>query len=397
MTSLQLICDATVRMPAHRLLLMPLQPTTSEPLQSPGTNGSIAAAPTVSSSPASAVAEQPADHLIGGAEGDVVSVHDFVRTNHFAELATPLLAARPLSVALATSSERLGVRRRGERPTAALREHRLESSLEEIEIGRARALSEGHVRLADQPSLYQPSCSVAKGSSPSAVSAGSGAGSDVQIYREAIEAAEVPRVRRSCHVALDFLKSRVLVPPVVGVLLGLCCSSIPLTYWLLCGGTLGTRLEDAADCPSNDAPLGFLTRGIASLGGAAVPLNLILLGNSLTSGPDWTALPVRCAAAIVVSKMILMPCFGLATSVLLDQVLGDDGLQWIALRDPCDEVLYLAAVAVTATPTANNLLLMTELAGGNKKAMSTCIFAQYLVAPLVLTLTLTVSIAVLRL
>ena len=45
--------------------------------------------------------------------------------------------------------------------------------------------------------------------------------------------------------------------------------------------------------------------------------------------------------------------------------------------DPCDEVFYLAVVAVTATPTANNLLLMTELAGGNKAAMSTCIFLQY--------------------
>jgi len=179
--------------------------------------------------------------------------------------------------------------------------------------------------------------------------------------------------------------------------LGLVCSSIPFTYWLLCGGTLGTRLDSPSECPSNSAPLGFLMRGIASLGGAAVPLNLILLGNSLTSGPDWQALPVRCAVAIVVAKMILMPCFGLATSAVLDMALGDNGLGWIRLRDPCDEVFYLAAVAVTATPTANNLLLMTELAGGNKKAMSTCIFAQYLVAPLVLTMTLTVSIVVLRL
>lgn len=76
--------------------------------------------------------------------------------------------------------------------------------------------------------------------------------------------------------------------------------------------------------------------------------------------------------------------------------LATAGLLWINLKDPCDEVFYLAAVAVTATPTANNLLLMTELAGGNKKAMSTSIFAQYLVAPLVLTFTLTLSIIILR-
>lgn len=94
--------------------------------------------------------------------------------------------------------------------------------------------------------------------------------------------------------------------------------------------------------------------------------------------------------------MLLMPCLGLATSLLLDRTLGDEGLNVIRLRDPCDEVFYLAAVAVTATPTANNLLLMVELAGGNKKAMSTSIFSQYLAAPVVLTFSLTISIILLR-
>lgn len=82
----------------------------------------------------------------------------------------------------------------------------------------------------------------------------------------------------------------------VGVLLGTVCSSLPPLYWLLCGGTYGERV-DAEDCPTNDAVLGFLTRGIAGLGNAAVPLNLILLGNSLTAGPDWNALPMVRARA----------------------------------------------------------------------------------------------------
>ena len=97
----------------------------------------------------------------------------------------------------------------------------------------------------------------------------------------------------------------------------------------------------------------------------------MLLGNSLTSGPDWSQLPLRCASGIVLCKMVLMPCFGLGMSIFLDFAIGDDGLGWVSLRDPCDEVFYLAVVAVTATPTANNLLLMTELAGGNKAAMPT--------------------------
>ena len=55
-------------------------------------------------------------------------------------------------------------------------------------------------------------------------------------------------------------------------------------------------------------------------------------------------------------------------------------------------MFYLAAAAVTATPTANNMMVMIEVAGGDKTAMATAIFSQYLVAPLVLTGSLTIII-----
>ena len=132
--------------------------------------------------------------------------------------------------------------------------------------------------------------------------------------------------------AKAFIKTRVLVPPVVGVLAGLVCSSVPPFYWLLCGGEFGQRLAEPTECPTNEAVLGFLTRGIAALGEAAVPLNLMLLGNSLTSGPDWSQLPLRCASGIVLCKMVLMPCFGLGMSIFLDFAIGDDGLGWVSLR-----------------------------------------------------------------
>jgi len=205
------------------------------------------------------------------------------------------------------------------------------------------------------------------------------------------------RVQASITV-WEFVKTKVLVPPVVGVLLGAICSSLPPTFYLFCGGTYGESLPAGQTCPADNAILGFLTKGLSNLGDAAVPLNLILLGNSLTSGPDWEALPLRCAIGIMICKMVIMPCVGLGTSAVIDIALGPDfgGLGWLRLRDPCDEVLYLACVAVTATPTANNLLVMTELAGGNKAAMSTSIFLQYLAAPLILTASLTVSIVVMR-
>ena len=62
------------------------------------------------------------------------------------------------------------------------------------------------------------------------------------------------------------------------------------------------------------------------------------------------------------------------------------------MQDPYDIPFYIAAAAVTATPTSGTMLIMTELAGGNRKAMSTCIFAQYLAAPVLLTVTITILV-----
>jgi predicted permease len=80
------------------------------------------------------------------------------------------------------------------------------------------------------------------------------------------------------------VRQRVLVPPVVGVLLGLLCSSLPPLYYLLCGGTYGERLPAGTACPASSAPLGFFARGISTLGDTAVPINLLLLGNALSKG-----------------------------------------------------------------------------------------------------------------
>ena len=193
-----------------------------------------------------------------------------------------------------------------------------------------------------------------------------------------------------------FIKDRVLVPPVCGVLLGLLCSSFPPAYYLLCGGVYGERLPTGVACPAHGSVFGFLTNGISVLGDAAPALLLISLGNSLSKGPDYKALHVRANVGIVIAKMIVMPAFGLGFCLLLDKTLGDDGARVIGLRDPYDAVFYVAAVAVTATPTANTLVMMTELAGENRAAMSTAVFSQYLAAPIILTFTLTVSVFVLH-
>ena len=185
-----------------------------------------------------------------------------------------------------------------------------------------------------------------------------------------------------------FLRQRVLLPPTCGVLLGLACASVPPVRALLCGDAIG------AACPSTDAPLGWVVSGLQRVGDAFIPLQMIILGNALSRGPDWRVLPPRTVLAVVVGKLLLMPCFGVALVLGMHVTIGQRGLSLFDMRPPWDEPFYLAALAMCSTPTANNMMVMTELAGADRTAMATAIFAQYALAPLLLTLTLTTSVVV---
>lgn len=58
------------------------------------------------------------------------------------------------------------------------------------------------------------------------------------------------------------------------------------------------------------------------------------------------------------------------------------------------DTLWLVALVVTCTPTANNLLVMCDAAGQGKNAMATAIFTQYLVAPVLLPCTITLFVII---
>uniref|UniRef100_A0A7S4F3I8 Auxin efflux carrier n=1 Tax=Chrysotila carterae TaxID=13221 RepID=A0A7S4F3I8_CHRCT len=186
---------------------------------------------------------------------------------------------------------------------------------------------------------------------------------------------------------LNTICQRIFVPPVIGVVLGLVCASQPHLFWLLCGGELG-HIDNTHKCPAENAVLGSLSSGLRLLGNAAVPLNLMLLGISLSKGPSWESLPLPTTMAIVVAKMVVMPFLGAALIYVLDVYFT--GI--FNAVDPYDIPIYLAIATVTATPSANNLLVMANAAGGNVRAMGTVIFAQYLMAPVLLSISLTVVV-----
>merc|ERR1712183_1067783 len=110
---------------------------------------------------------------------------------------------------------------------------------------------------------------------------------------------------------------------------------------------------------------------------------MLILGNSLTKGARTEAISLRTNLAVSIAKMVVMPLFGLLCGYTLKRMKiipsQPDGPNH-------DAAFCLTAMIVTATPTANNLMIMAELAGENKEGLASCIFFQYMFAPVLLTI-----------
>ena len=113
------------------------------------------------------------------------------------------------------------------------------------------------------------------------------------------------------------------------------------------------------------------------LGQAAVPINMLILGNSLAKGGSCRIVSLRTVVAVAIAKMLVMPSFGLCVTLLMKR--------YELVPRPVDAAFCLVAMIVTATPTANNIMVMAELASENKEGLAACIFLQYALAPVFLT------------
>eukprot|EP00548_Thalassiothrix_antarctica_P019887 CAMPEP_0194191926 /NCGR_PEP_ID=MMETSP0154-20130528/68678_1 /TAXON_ID=1049557 /ORGANISM="Thalassiothrix antarctica, Strain L6-D1" /LENGTH=184 /DNA_ID=CAMNT_0038914981 /DNA_START=75 /DNA_END=626 /DNA_ORIENTATION=+ len=106
---------------------------------------------------------------------------------------------------------------------------------------------------------------------------------------------------------------KALQPPVIAGLLGIIVACSPKLRGLFVDTV--TR--------SNKAPLEWLFDGIYSIGNAAVPINMCILGINLSlasSSKNKTGnnqVSARTIAAIVISKMIVMPAIGILTVLIL--------------------------------------------------------------------------------
>ena len=118
-----------------------------------------------------------------------------------------------------------------------------------------------------------------------------------------------------------------------------------------------------------------------SVGQAAVPINMMILGANLSSAyqkgfstREWT-LERNTMIGILVGKMLVVPVFGILLVWFLKTFC------WSVPED-IDASFYLVLMIVFLCPTANNVMVMVELSGSSslKEGMAQVVALQYVVA-----------------
>lgn len=189
---------------------------------------------------------------------------------------------------------------------------------------------------------------------------------------------------------------RCFQPPVMGAIAGILVAITP--------GARGIFV-DLVDRNSS-APLQFFFDALYTVGETAVPINMMILGCNLSSSiskpttalksdefpgngrSNSEMLSMKSMIGIVIGKMIVMPMIGILSALILKTYVLD-------IPADIDGAFYLVLMILFLTPTANNLIIMVELSGsGAKEGMARVIALQYLVAPVILSLTMTIAIGV---
>jgi predicted permease len=132
-----------------------------------------------------------------------------------------------------------------------------------------------------------------------------------------------------------------------------------------------------------------------SVGQAAVPLNMMILGANLSAAyrketmtSPWV-LERKTVIGIVLGKLLVLPLLGIILVWFLRTFC------W-SVPDDIDASFYLVLMIVFLCPTANNVMVMVELSGSSslKEGMAQVIALQYVVAPIVLSVTMTIAVGV---
>jgi len=183
---------------------------------------------------------------------------------------------------------------------------------------------------------------------------------------------------------LKLIASNTFHPPVISAMLGLFVASI---------NPLRGIFVDIVDRDCS-APLQWFFDGLYSIGRAAVPINMIILGINLaktfhsSNSSEMELFSKQTMISVVVAKMIIMPTIGIVSVLFLRNFV-------LEIPHEISASFYLVMVIVFLTPTANNVMVMSELCNGaSKGGMARLIGWQYAVAPLILSISVAVSVAI---
>ena len=144
---------------------------------------------------------------------------------------------------------------------------------------------------------------------------------------------------------MKMLLQRVTTPPIIGIFVGLSLGLSP--------GPIRASFRGGA--------LSFVLQAMTFIGNAAIPLMMMLLGSHLQKGPRWESINKRALIGCIVSKLLIMPLCALF--IVLGLVYSG---VFFAPR-----MLILVTLMESAMPTANNLLVMSEMAGGRDSQVCT--------------------------
>ncbi|PON45781.1 Auxin efflux carrier [Parasponia andersonii] len=147
--------------------------------------------------------------------------------------------------------------------------------------------------------------------------------------------AEPRVVRRMRIVAEQTPIKHILQPPTIASLLAIIIGMVPQLKSFFFG---------------YDAPLGFVTNSLEIVAAAMVPSVMLILGGMLAEGPNESTLGLRTTIGISVTRLLLLPLFGIGIVALADKlnflVAGDRMYRFILLMQyTTPSAILLGAIA----------------------------------------------------
>lgn len=182
--------------------------------------------------------------------------------------------------------------------------------------------------------------------------------------------------RTRCQELVSGILSRGLQPPVVSSIVGIITTSTPWLRSLLVPTTTSAPI------------LQWWFRALQTLAGAAVPVNMTVLGANLSMAAQGEGQseerPTRLIIGAVLGKLVLMPLAGLLLVTTLRNMFWGKAPSEDLVQTPLTWVLMMEF----CTPTATNVMVIVDLMGGEhaKQVMAQIIAWEYVTAPILLSL-----------